>query len=222
MGLFILYFIYNYDSRYSIGLQEQQIETRNYEASEPISELLARADNILASKHIPCLNSSTSNNQSKNCITIVTAFFLFSKSKHDVSHYKEWMSNFLSRIDTPMTIFTQPSLVNNISALREGRPTHFILYNEIWDLPWLKERDLNNTYRKMHDKDPEARIHSPELYAIWNSKLWMLTRVSEEENVFDSTFFYWMDIGSVRGSDHKLKNFPDVKKVIQVFGENTE
>ncbi|XP_021963450.1 uncharacterized protein LOC110858874 [Folsomia candida] len=68
----------------------------------------------------------------------------------------------------------------------------------------------------MHDLDPEKDNHTPELYAVWNSKPWFQT--VSETNPFNSTYFYWMDIGSVRQPGIVLTNFPSLEKSLQVFG----
>jgi len=108
-----------------------------------------------------------------------------------------------------------------IGNLRRGKPTHFVIYDEIWDLPWVQEPDfLYKPYHHQHDIDPEQAIHSPELYAIWNSKPWMLSHATEI-NPFESQYFFWMDMGCVRDPTRVISSaFPDVKRVVSVFGED--
>lgn len=48
-----------------------------------------------------------------------------------------------------------------------------------------------------HDLDPERGIHSPELYAIWTAKSWMLHEAAKV-NAFKSERFFWVDIGAWR------------------------
>ncbi len=157
-----------------------------------------------------------------SCITLVTGYFATGKSKHDFLEYKIWFVNFLSQVEAPIVIFTQPSQAPHLQQLRGNKSTHYIIFDEIWDLPWLNEPHfLYKDYHKIHELDPEKLIHSPELYAIWNSKPWMLNTASEL-NPFNSTFFYWMDIGCVRneGMKKELQHFPSLKKAIQVFGRD--
>ncbi|OXA47695.1 protein HtrL [Folsomia candida] len=152
--------------------------------------------------------------------TLVTAFFGMEKAKHSLEEYKVWLKNFLGQVDTPIVIFTQPKFKDLMVQVRNGRPTHFVLYNEIWDVPWLLEpHSLHDDYHKMHAIDPERSRHSPELYAVWNSKPWFLQTMSEL-NPFNSTYFYWMDVGCVRESDIKLGNYPNLERSLEVFGED--
>ncbi len=110
-----------------------------------------------------------------------------------------------------------------ILELRGNKATHFVFFDTIWDLPWMKEttssQNLAKLYNEIHTKDPEKIHHSPELYAVWNSKPWML-KTALELNPFNSSFFYWMDIGSIRKPWKKLGRFPDVKKAIEIFGSD--
>jgi len=67
---------------------------------------------------------------------------------------------------------------------------------DLWNLPPAKK------YKKafqgvQHDLDPEKEKHSPELYAVWDSKTWMLNHVAHE-NPFGSKYFFWVDAGAWR------------------------
>ena len=75
-------------------------------------------------------------------------------------------------------------------------------------------------WREQKTLDPEQQ-HSPELYVIWNEKLKFLLE-SISDNVFDSSYFLWTDIGSFRNKKHlqDLITFPDVMRVRQSLGEN--
>ena len=65
---------------------------------------------------------------------------------------------------------------------------------DLWDIPPLAP--LANEFKtSQHEMDPEKQIHSPELYAIWNAKSWMLLKTAEA-NVFKSKHFFWADIGA--------------------------
>ncbi|XP_035708100.1 uncharacterized protein LOC118435787 isoform X2 [Folsomia candida] len=158
--------------------------------------------------------------KSKQCVTIVTAFFSAGKSKHSLDEYKSWMKNFFDQVESPVVVFTQPSMRETMEKMRVGKPIHFLIYDEIWDLPWLNEPHfLYKDYHEINKLDPERAYHSPELYANWNSKPWMLKTVTEI-NPFNSTYFYWMDIGSVRNPKTKLNKFLNVDRAIEVFGRN--
>ncbi|OXA43288.1 Protein HtrL, partial [Folsomia candida] len=164
-------------------------------------------------------NSSRHHSQ-ENDTTLVTAFFATGTGKHTPDEYTEWMENLLGQGETPVVIFTQPEFQELMSTARDGRPTEFRIYEEIWSVPWLHEPHfLNKSYQEMHDLDPEKDNLTPELYAVWNSKPWFLQTVSQL-NPFNSTYFYWMDVGSVREAGIVLNNFPSLERSSQVFGED--
>jgi hypothetical protein len=179
---------------------------------------LSEKNAILRKSHIPCQPSKTFPNNS-SCITIVTSYFILKKAKHSHKEYEIWLRNFLGVVEKPIVIFTQSKYQDFMVKIRNGKPTRFILYDDIWDIPWQHEnnRSVYIDYNRIHNFDPEQSYHSPELYAVWNSKAWMLKTVSEL-NPFNSTFFYWMDIGCVRNPSLNLEHFPSVEKAIQVFG----
>lgn len=67
---------------------------------------------------------------------------------------------------------------------------------DLWDLPPVAP--LQEAFKTwQHDIDPERWIHSPELYAIWNAKQWMLHEAAKTD-VFNSKYFFWADIGAWR------------------------
>lgn len=58
--------------------------------------------------------------------------------------------------------------------------------------------------------DPEKRIHSPELYAIWNLKTYLLDKVARL-NPYKSNFFIYTDSGAWRNK--VFPNWPDIEFV---------
>lgn len=82
--------------------------------------------------------------------------------------------------------------------------------NSIWrimsDLENIRGRDYHNRYVEMVAQDGEKRLHSPELYAIWNLKTYMMV-VASIMNPFRSEFFIYTDTGAWR--HRNLTNWPD-------------
>lgn len=58
---------------------------------------------------------------------------------------------------------------------------------EFWDIPPVKKHRAEFE-GPQYNIDPEKTIHSPDLYAIWASKSWMLLQTALE-NPFGSHFF---------------------------------
>jgi len=147
--------------------------------------------------------------------SVVTAYFTFSKSKHNHAEYMRWFGNFFPYLSTPLFIFTERNMLDYFSSIRSQfrNLTTIILFESIWQIPVAKEFEA--VFRSQWTIDPERRIHSPELYAIWNCKSWFL-KTAAERNDFSSDFFFWVDAGSFR--DRKVsRDWPDTQRVQAVF-----
>ena len=126
--------------------------------------------------------------------TIVTAYYKLGElSKYSDRVYRRWNRNFFKLKDA-MVIFTNLQTLPALKSLRRSTAscTLFVV------------QDLANTYTaslaswyKQHNLDPEKRIHSAELYIIWNEKSEWLGMVAEK-NPFNSTHFFWADAGQFR------------------------
>lgn len=150
--------------------------------------------------------------------TIVTAYFdLHSKAKHSAGAYADWVASFYQNVDHAMVIFTDRQTIREVEQLRAGKPTLFYVYEDLWGLPKLAA--MSQAYKTIqHARDPEGDLHIPELYMIWNSKLFMLNKTSDED-WYSSEFFVWVDSGAFRAA-HKLKFWPDDQQVKAVFKGN--
>lgn len=85
----------------------------------------------------------------------------------------------------------------------------------IWSLMRDLEVERNKKYidaykLKQQALDPERSIHSPELYAIWNLKHFLVDKVTRL-NPYNSNFFIYTDSGAWR--EHVFANWPDQKLV---------
>jgi hypothetical protein len=65
---------------------------------------------------------------------------------------------------------------------------------------------INSYFTKQYCLDPEKHIHSPELYAVWNLKTYLVF-ISARLNPYNSEFFIYTDSGAWRGK--VLANWPD-------------
>lgn len=118
----------------------------------------------------------------------------------------EWAATFM-KLEAPVVLFTTEELAPIFTALRESRPLHIItLPFEELDV-WKLYKDI---FQYHHTMDPERKIHSPELYAVWTQKAWFVERAIEA-NPFQTDFFFWCDIGAFRNPavpESVLKRFP--------------
>lgn len=163
----------------------------------------------------------------QNTTTIVTAFFFFAKSKHSLDDYKQWLENFFRYTENPMVIFTSKEmlpLVNNLrTAYSKGMcqsnkncyATMIITdFNSPWEIPPIKS--IKDALMTQLNLDPEKEIHSPDLYAVWNAKAWMLQYVTEQ-NPFRSRYFLWIDAGAFRTENYRFGRWPNQERAVQIF-----
>lgn len=151
-----------------------------------------------------------------SAITLVTAFFPLSSSKHSVESYTEWLHSFFSRIETPVVVYTTPAYANVILAARGTLPIYLsVEYSTPFDTAPLRGLEAQY-YGKQHDIDRERDHHNGGLYAVWNAKAALVNR-SIELNPFSSDYFFWVDAGCFREVNHPFRHWPDVAKVEQIF-----
>jgi len=155
-------------------------------------------------------------------VTLVTGYFPLKKSKHSFEEYENWINNFLPKITSPIVIFVDKRNATSFMEKRMGKPTVILEYDNVWDLPPIS-KFKDNYINKQNELDPEKQIHYPGLYAVWNSKSWMLSHVTEL-NPFNSTYFFWVDMGCFRDQitpNHYFVNWPDIDRVNEVFKNGT-
>jgi hypothetical protein len=157
--------------------------------------------------------------------TIVTAFYPI-RSKFSKDTYLNWCKTFL-QLESPIVLFTEESLVQTFIEIRGNKPIHIITTPfESLDL-WIRYQD---NWKQNHTMDPEARIHTPELYTIWAQKP-IFVEKAIECNPFHTDYFFWCDIGAFRDpniSPAILQSFPTTihlptdRIVLQAMGDLKE
>jgi hypothetical protein len=116
-------------------------------------------------------------------LTVVSGFWTI-KSKHNESLFKSWFWTTL-RINCPYIIF------GNKEGLELVKPYRNEFSTEIRELP------IENFYTyKFKDTIAihEKHVPSKELNMIWNEKLFLMQKASQE-NPFNSEWFIWVDAG---------------------------
>lgn len=163
------------------------------------------------------------NSANKTRILLVSAMFPLSKSKHTPEDYERWVTNFLQSVTTEIYFFTTPSFA---PIVRRARPSHLPIiidanYTSPFDVPPLK--GLEGVYAGLHEKDRERRIHSSELYAVWNVKPFLLDSAAKTLAASGRTFDYvfWNDAGSFRGQQ-KYESWPDFERVEDIWRQGTK
>lgn len=138
----------------------------------------------------------------KNYVTVVACYFKINKSKFNATFYENWIMNFLKSVNSPLVIYTDFESQDKIKEIRGFLPIDLVLYNSIWDQMKELEKERNRSYVENYQNvqpqiDREEKIHSSELYAIWNLKSFMTKKVALR-NPFNSSFFIYADAGAWR------------------------
>lgn len=122
--------------------------------------------------------------------TIVTAYYKLTKSKHGHENYMKWMTNLLGNVKSNMVIFTDKKnleiLLNLVKECRED-----YLKNTIFVIKEFSELKMYNyieDWEKQIELDPERKIHSKELYIIWNNKIDFIKQAANS-NHFNSNWY---------------------------------
>ena len=128
-------------------------------------------------------------------VTLVTGFFFLHSNPRSMSVYKRYIGNFVSRVETPMVIYTQSPDEAWFRSERGSLLTRWRVYASIWNLPPVAH--LRPAYDTQRTLDPEHAIHSGDMYAAYNFKPWALADTAAN-NPFDTPYFMWVDAGCFR------------------------
>jgi len=147
-------------------------------------------------------------------IAVISTYFKISKSKHSDAKYQNWIGNFLSSVKSPLIIFTDNnSISKQLLDLRIAKnlTTKLYIYSSHWEILTEIEQKRNKNYtfnykNVQNHLDPEKRIHSPDLYVLWNIKSYITNKIAQE-NPFNSKMFIYTDSGAWR--DEPLLNWPN-------------
>ena len=157
-------------------------------------------------------------------VTVVSIYFKFDWSKHSVQKYREWQLKYFQSVSAaPVVIYTDRASMGELleMATMTEHPKTFFVFDEIWDVTRMIEWDRKRRYVRNYQTvqrslDPEAHYHSPELYAVWNAKVFLMNKATFR-NVYKSRFFLYTDLGAFRSAVHA--NWPDVEHLVKLRGE---
>jgi hypothetical protein len=145
--------------------------------------------------------------------TVVSAYYQM-PPKYPNTEYKEWIRLFLENVPCHLVFYTEESLFPFISECRRN----FEDRTRIITLPrteWVANKKFNQTvWNNLHKQDPEATIHTPELYKIWFEKNEFVRRTIEL-NPYDHDDFVWVDAGICRTIPlaNLVSNFPVASRI---------
>jgi len=154
-------------------------------------------------------------------VLLVSAMFPLAKSKHSKKDYENWLLRFLGAITTDIYMYTTPELAETLQRVRGDLPiTVDTSYSSPFEIPPL--RGVEGTYIRMNAMDQEKWHHSPELYAVWNAKPYLLQAAVRNLKAKGKTYDYsfWNDAGSFR-RNHRYTGWPNPEQVEQVWEEGS-
>ncbi|KDR80102.1 hypothetical protein GALMADRAFT_48997, partial [Galerina marginata CBS 339.88] len=159
----------------------------------------------------------------KTRILLVSAMFPLAKSKHSVEDYEIWVSKFLRPITTDVYFYTTPDFAPVVQRARgfDLSITIDTSYTSPFYVPPMN--GLETVYSEMHNQDREKFRHSPDLYAVWNAKPFLLDAavkfLARRGEIYDYAF--WNDAGSFR-DEHQYKAWPDPGRVDQIWEKGSK
>lgn len=143
----------------------------------------------------------------KSDCTLVTAYYEV-PGKHNPSKFNEWIYNFFGQLDhqCQIVVFTTGAIKKRLEGFAFDRPNMKIQDYPLEQFRMAKFREAFEYQQR--NFDPEASLHTVELYMIWNEKPHFVTRAIELNAFPHSTHYAWLDIGMVRDS-HLASIFVD-------------
>jgi hypothetical protein len=141
--------------------------------------------------------------------SVVTAFYPLAKSKHGVAKYLPWLQLFC-RIPCQLVVYTDASMEAQVREWRGPLMDRTTIVIRPFYSYRMTSPAMMDIWRQHHRIDPEQRIHSPELYAVWAMKQECVRDAIERNDYPTTRWFIWCDMGIHRDpSKHAFyKTFP--------------
>ena len=156
-------------------------------------------------------------------VLLVTAFYQLTDSKPIKD---EWLQHFLGQVTNDIYIFTTPTLESKILQLRgssnNSKITIDTSYPTPFDIPPFKGKE--DAYMMMKKKDRQkSKSHTPELFALRNSKPFFLHTALQKTQVNSSAsydYVFWNDVTNFH-EEHQYRAWPSPSRVREVWEEGT-
>lgn len=142
--------------------------------------------------------------------TLVSCYYKI-KSKHSPDEYRSWIAHLFQSLndDVNMILFTSSDQADWLRqcADRYRLQRLIIVIKEFSDLPIFQDFPMT-VWEHQYSLDKWKNSgRTKECYILWNSKFLFL-KEAIEMNIFNTRYFVWNDIGSLRGSID-LSNYPN-------------
>jgi hypothetical protein len=146
--------------------------------------------------------------------TVVSAYYTV-KSRADQETYMQRMRLFLENIPCHLVFFTDESLIEFVKECRKAYQDKTVII-PLNRTEWVANIKYPETMWTTQEAiDPEADLHSTELYKLWyEKKEFVLTAI--ELNPFEHDDFVWLDAGMIREPEILAlikDNFPSPSRI---------
>lgn len=151
-----------------------------------------------------------------NSFIWVTAYFTTPGSKHSISNYVTWISNFIRQFRAPLFFFTTPYLADFYRKRVPNDNVHYITkYENIWQVSCVAKHKEVYINQRIRSNDPEGK---EDLYAMWNAKVCFVKDISDS---FRKSIIFWIDCGSMREFTYTTMPFPNNDRLMEVYPDGT-
>ena len=126
--------------------------------------------------------------------TIVSCYYLLpNNKKRSVDQYMNWISTFLTHCTSPIVMFSDGAIAEEMDVFRKARGLRWLLVRTpIADLHFGSEAELQ--YFNNREKDTPV---TADVLRIWMNKSHLMSKVAKA-NPFNTESFIWCDAGCWR------------------------
>lgn len=134
-------------------------------------------------------------------VSIVSCYYPLSQSKHSVEEYMTWILQFLTKVDTPIIMFSEGDAYRFMKEIREqaGLADRFHLIQKPFSELKFSTPEWIQTWKNQVEMSNYKHLHNQELFRIWSNKAFFVEEAIQK-NPFQSDFFVWCDAGCWRDS----------------------
>lgn len=125
--------------------------------------------------------------------TIVSCYYLLpNNKKRSIESYMFWIFNFLTHCDTPIVMFSDGPIADEMDRIRNATfPTKWLLIRRPLEQLKFSSPEYMSYFNKV------STITPPDVFKIWVNKAF-LTKEIAEQNPFNTSSFLWCDAGCWR------------------------
>jgi hypothetical protein len=145
-------------------------------------------------------------------LTIVSCYYKV-KSKHKPREYLDWINN-LVKLNKSIVFFGNEKSIRLLKRMRPKKFHYKTIFNTLEISEFYSYKNFIKEFTASWKIDFEKSYQTIPLYLIWAEKCNFLKKTIEK-NYFNSTCFYWVDIGYFREKNEMNKyseNWPSTKK----------